>query len=287
MKNRELSWGKRYGKPATGVILLFALAITGCATTGDFEKAAQESRASIESMKKDMEENDGQLRKEITSLSRTVQEQQKTIDGFSDKYETIFKENAELRASILGVTGTIQAFLNAEKKRYEEGLRWVSDSKKTVVEKEAELSGEDPTSKSQPSDGSPSKTQKVVPIAPPVVEKSSTDSDQANSPSIRIFEVLIKPSEVERGSEIDVTVKYDLKAAPESPKLKYREDIELLKGTIRIKAFKNSAEHAPGKITFSQNIPVPLQAVPGIYTIRASVSSGAAKNSKTKTFVVQ
>ena len=217
-----------------GFVLLNILVMTGCATYGDLKDSHEDTQASVQSLKKEMRDQDQELRREIKSLAKKVQAQENKNQDYKELYEKAQKENAELRASILGVTGTIQAFLSAEKRHYEEGLRWVDNAEKTVGKRTAELSGGSPPpsaapppsatppptaapppsaappptgappppaappSTAPPPSKSPSIVEKAVVIAPPPTEEASADPLPSEMPTIEILELEITPAKVVR-----------------------------------------------------------------------------------------
>ena len=273
--------------PAAWVILSIGLVINGCATLGDVETANLQTQESVHSLKKEMKAADEELVREIRSLSQRVEALQNKDQEFNKQYEDIIRENASLQEKIAGVTGTIQAFLSAERRHYEEGLRMVDSAQKTVGKQAPELPGASPPTIPPPPESPPPKGEAPEPVVSQETGPASTVAVPTEIPSIKVLEVDIDPTVVERNSTMKVTVKYELKGNPESPALKYEEQIELLKGTLTIKNLKNSVERTSGTISFSQTIDVPPEAPPGLYTIQGSVSHGPARDSRIATFVVK
>jgi len=265
-------------------ILLNALAVTGCATLGDIEEASQRTQASLNAYKKESRENQAEMGKQINSLSKEISNLKNQDKEFNRDQEDIIKENRELRASLLAVTATIQGFLSAEKKRYEEGLRWIENANKSVGGETAKGPEANPlpefpaTSLTDPSQGPPSGTQAAgtvpSPSPPPgtpgavaaaasVAEEPPPELDESERPTIEIVEIVIDPPKVERHAKFTVTVKYELEGNPDGPKLKYLEEVVLLKGTLSIQNLKDMVERAPGTISFTRTIEVPAAAPTG------------------------
>jgi hypothetical protein len=125
-------------------ILLIALTVTGCATLGDIESANQRTQVSLNSFKKESRESQAELKKEIRGLRKEIKNLKNTDQEFDKDTDKIIKENQALRASLLGVTATLQGFLNAEKRRYEEGLRWIDNANKSMGAEPAKHAGANP-----------------------------------------------------------------------------------------------------------------------------------------------
>ena len=256
----------------------------------------------------------------MKSLSKEISKLRNQDKEFNRDYEGIIKENRELRASLIAVTATIQGFLSAEKKRYEEGLRWIENANKGVGGETAKSPEANPLPKfptasmAVPSPGPPSGTQAAGTAPPPssppgtpgasataasaaaaasgataasVTEEAPPELDESERPTIKIVEIVVDPPKVERNTKFTVTVKYELEGNQDAPTLKYLEEVVLLKGTLSIQNLKDTVERAPGTISYTQTIEVPAAAPKGIYTIKGIVSSGPVRNSKIKTFMVK
>ncbi len=291
MDRKECGSGNHV-KLALSFILLNVLAATGCATLGDIESANERTQQSINTFKKETREGQDDLRKKIKTLSQDIKQLRNKDKEFNRDYEDIIKENQKLRASLLAVTATIQGFLSAEKKRYEEGLRWIENANKTVGSETAKGPEANPVpafpdTPVAPSPSSPPGGPGAVVAAPVVTEDASPELDESEIPKIKIVEIVIDPPKVERKSKFTVTVKYDLEGEPDGPTLKYLEEVVLLKGTLSIQNLKDTVERAPGTFSYSQTIEVPAEAPTGVYTIKGNVSSGPVRNSKIKTFMVK
>lgn len=291
MDRKECGSGNRF-KLALSFILLNVLAATGCATLGDIESANERTQQSINTFKKETRESQDELRKKINSLSGDIKQLRNKDKEFNRDYEDIIKENQKLRASLVAVTATIQRFLSAEKKRYEEGLRWIEDANKSVGSEtakapEANPVPEFPSTPVSPTPSSPPGGPGTVAAAAAVTEEAPPELDDSERPKIKIVEIVIDPPKVERKSKFTVTVNYELEGEPDGPKLNYLEEVVLLKGTLSIQNLKDTVERAPGTVSYSQTIEVPAEAPTGVYTIKGIVSSGPERNSKIKTFMVR
>lgn len=345
------------------LILVNGLAVAGCATLGDIEAANERTQQSLNAFKKESRESQSEIKKDINNLRREIKTLKSTDKKFDKDKDKIIQENQELRASLLNMTATIQSFLNAEKRRYEEGLRWIDNAHKSMGEGIANPSDTGPSQKSissprppssaaqaaipapstspspksppavpsppptsppapaaivaapspsptsktptadltpssslpsvppqtptVPPQSSPQKTPVRVAKAVPGPEEAPIELEESQKPIIDILEILIDPPQVERKSKFKVTVKYDLKAGPDTPKLKYLEQIELFKGALSIQNLKETVERTPGTIFYSQSIEVPEDAPTGVYTIKGVVSSGSVRSSKIKTFLLK
>lgn len=181
MNQMKCEWMSRF-KLTLSIILLNGLAITGCATLGDIETANQHTQASLNSYKKESREKLNDLSKEIRSLRKEIQNLQNKDQAFDQGYDKINKENQDLRASLVGVTATIQAFLNAEKRRHEEGLRWIDTVNKSMGNVSPQPSGTIPQKQSPPTAESSPETPAAIP-SPSTTPSSETPAVAAAAPN--------------------------------------------------------------------------------------------------------
>ena len=65
-----------------------------------------------------------------------------------------------------------------------------------------------------------------------------------------------------------VTVKYDLQGNPESSKITYQEQVELLKGTLTIKTLEESVERTPVLLPIPRQLKYPPRPFPGCIPLR-------------------
>jgi hypothetical protein len=167
-------------------ILLNLLAVTGCATLGDIEAANERTQQSINAFKKESRESQADLSKRLKALQREIKSLKNTDKKFGKADDKILKENQELRASLLGVTATMKEFLNAEKRRYEDGLRWIDNANKSMGKEISKVasapplpqfpgSGSTPSPKTPPGGkGAAASSPSPPPKTPPAATASSS-----------------------------------------------------------------------------------------------------------------
>ncbi len=121
----------------------------------------------------------------------------------------------------------------------------------------------------------------------PAVETYSAEATSYPAArGLRIGAVEVQPAKVRRGAPVELRIRYEVSAGDDSI-VRVHESRTLQRGAIEIGALDESVDRAPGGYTSATRFVVPENAIPGIYSYRASVSFEEMSDEFTALFEVE